>query len=67
MKRENILLNENDRLFRSVVQKIGIAMILHVVLFFAFNSLTAILSGILSVFLKEAGYFISEILMHEND
>ena len=37
-------------------------MILHVVLFFAFNSLAAILSGILSVFLKEAGYFISEIL-----
>ena len=68
MKREKVLLNENDRLFRSVTLKIGIAMILQYVMFLAFNILAAILSEILSVLLfsvflnEEIGYVLSEIL-----
>lgn len=63
MKREKSPLIENDRKFHSVAQKIGLAMILQVVFFYALNILSTILSGILTeILIEEVAYVISEVL-----
>ena len=63
MKQKKNPLLENDRLFRSVAQKIGIAMIMQVAIFYVLNFAVIFVAELLMLVLNEdASYVISEIL-----